>query len=282
MGRINPNQNDLPINPAKIFAEWNGDKGEFYYYDKEEKKKVSLPGFTFIILAEMTTIKGFDEANECGIYSNEVKDQFKDKLKVKSFKGGLIAEGIYEDIKDSIKASGGKFTKSIYIAFKNGKDLDIGNIQLYGSGVDGWFEFAKANRKSIYTSAIVNSGNIPKKKGNINYFVPTFSLKEITQPYDDLAGELQKTVMAYLDEYCEKTFISLSEIEQVGQELKEKQRQENVERHARRPGDEKEVMDRHYDDSHIPDDGYVTPKEDLPTNNSLTGQVEDGFDDLPF
>ena len=226
MARSNPNQNDLPKNPSKMFAQWTGD-GQFVYYDKETQENVVLPdNFTFLVLDELNAIKGWNDESGSGIYSNEVRHIDKDKLRVKSFKGGLIAEGIYKDIHDSIVSAGGKYCKSVYIAFKfKGGELQIGNIQFYGASIGGYIEFCKENKKEIYSKAVILSGKRAEKKGKTEYYVPLFKLGEISQETEDQAGELQIELKKYLEEYFNATGVPMSQIEQVEKEISEAAKQ---------------------------------------------------------
>jgi len=207
MSRTNPNQTGLP-NPAKRFIEWKGSAGKFQYYDKENKVHVDLPdNFTFILLDELNCIKGYNENLKTGLYSNEVRNLAQQKLFVKYFKGDTIAEGFYKEIKDKVTSNsvGGKFSKSVYIAFKDedGK-LQIGNIQFMGSGVDGWFEFTAKHKNDMYAGAVQLIGKRPEKKGATNYFVPSFGLRELSAQADAEAGFLQAELSAYLKDYFER------------------------------------------------------------------------------
>ena len=63
-------------NPCKIFIKFKGDAGCFEYFDKEagdagEKKELMLPA-RFIVLDQLTTVTGFCNKDESGIYSNEI------------------------------------------------------------------------------------------------------------------------------------------------------------------------------------------------------------------
>ena len=127
MSRSNPHENGL-TNPAVRWYEWNGEHGTVRYYDKDAKQNVEVGSdFTFMLLDQLGSVRGWHDASESGIYSNEVKDTRQEVLVVKSFKGGVLAEGIYKDIKDRINTLGGQFVANCYIAFK-GTDggLDIG------------------------------------------------------------------------------------------------------------------------------------------------------------
>ena len=60
-------------NPTSKFMEWKSNNKSFSYYDKENKQnvEVKLP-LTFLVLEEFHTIKGFSDADQTGIYSNEI------------------------------------------------------------------------------------------------------------------------------------------------------------------------------------------------------------------
>jgi len=179
--------------------EWNGEKGNIKFYDKTIEQKVELdPNITFIVLDQLSTIKGWNDASDSGIYSNEVKDIVKDPLTVKSFKGGLIAQGFYKEIKDKIVANGGHFTASVYVAIKIDGALQIANIQLKGAALNAWIEFVKKNRSEIYKKAIIISGVQSDKKGKITFTFPVFGLKEVSDDTNKIASDLDVELQAYL------------------------------------------------------------------------------------
>ena len=102
-------------NPSTKFIEWKSNDKCFSYYDKDEQKNISISlPFKFLVLDELHTIKGWNDATSSAIYSNEVKFISKETLTVKPFKGNEIAKGLYKDIKKKIVAAGGHYTKSIY------------------------------------------------------------------------------------------------------------------------------------------------------------------------
>jgi hypothetical protein len=128
--------------PVKKYIEWSGEKGHFSYYDKnssKEDKRVVLDMPIYIQpLDSLNTIKGWDDASQSGIYSNEVR-LMSDRLTVKSFEGGKLGEGQYEDVKG---INGARFTKSVYavLILNKGKDLELVNFQLKGSALGVYFE----------------------------------------------------------------------------------------------------------------------------------------------
>jgi hypothetical protein len=214
MGRSNPNENNVPQNPAKIFAEWKGQG--FVYYDKVKKENVALPkDLKFVVLDELNTIKGFHKPSKSGIFSNEVRNLSKETLTVKSFGDGLIAEGFYKEISDKIKVNGGKFSKSVYVGFLRADGtLTLGNIAFTGADLGAWFDFTKDLKdNSLYKGAVQLTGSKEEVNGANHYHVPLFGLIDISAQTDDLAGELQITLKEY-----QKKYFNAADVTEVAQE----------------------------------------------------------------
>jgi len=200
MSLSNPRQ----TNPATMFIEWKGSEGKFYFYDKIQKLNIAFEKPIYIVpLDELSTIKGFHKQSESNIYSNEVKNITKETLVVKSFKGGLIASGLYAAIKGSLE--GGKFGKSIYAAMisSDGKEIDLVNFQFYGSSLGAYID-AKIN---------VDSGNViilapsteELKNGNTVYFAPKITKKEVRQDILDRCKMMDRDLQNYLKGYLNNT-----------------------------------------------------------------------------
>lgn len=210
------NQNEL-YNPATKWFDWNGagDGGFPEFYDKNldngEGKdpggnvKVPLP-FLFVVLDQMSTIKGWNDPQKSGIWSNEVRNSKETPMTVKLHKGGIVAQGLYENIKATVVAAGGKFTSNIYIAFKgaDGK-LAIGALQLKGAALMAWSEFSKANRSELMKQAVVITGYKDGVKGAVKFRTPVFALKKVSEETNKAAIELDAILQAYLVPYCAKT-----------------------------------------------------------------------------
>lgn len=205
MSRSNPTENSTP-NPATRWFEWNGEHGVVRYYDKEAKKNVDVgTDFTFILLDQLGSVRGWHDASESGIYSNEVKDTRQEVLVVKSFKGGELATGIYKDIKDRVNTLGGQFVANCYIAFKNGSGLAIGSLRLKGAALGAWMEFCKAHRADLYKKAVRITGFTEGKKGRITFRVPVLSLKDISAETDAAAIALDQELQVFFDGYFKRT-----------------------------------------------------------------------------
>jgi hypothetical protein len=205
MSRSNPNENTNP-NPSTRWFEWNGEKGIVRYYDKDAKQNVDVGSdFTFILLDELGSVRGWHDASDSGIYSNEVKDTRQEAMVVKSFKGGTLAEGIYRDIKDRVNALGGQFNANCYIAFKNGGGaLAIGSIRFKGATLGTWMEFRKAHRADIFSKAIRINGFTEGKKGRIVFRMPVLATKDISPEMDRAAIALDATLQEFLTSYLKR------------------------------------------------------------------------------
>lgn len=200
MSRSNPNE-ELK-NPASRFYEFKGGEGVFAYYDKELKQNVKVPlPFTFLVLDEKVTVKGFSDANQSGFWSNEVKS-VKDQITVRS-KRGVEMVGNWEQIKAKMASDGVEYCQSVYIGIKmDGKKLGLANIQMKGAALNEWIEFKKVI--DIMKCAVTVKTANPAKKGATKYFTPVFEAVKITPETDAQAIELDKTLQEYLKAYFER------------------------------------------------------------------------------
>lgn len=204
MSRSNPSEH--LANPAVRWFEWNGEKGEVRYYDKDDRKNVDVPlPFTFILLDELASVRGWHDASSSGIYSNEVRDTTQEVMVVKSFKGGTIAEGKYREIKDRVNAAGGDYHANCYIAFKQGDGAyAIGSIRFRGAALGAWMEFRKAHRNAIYKQAVRISGYTEGQKGRVIFRVPTMVLNSVTSEAEAQAVALDKELQEFLSAYLNR------------------------------------------------------------------------------
>lgn len=205
MSRSNPSENGTP-NPAARWFQWSGEKGAIQFYDKEQEKTIEVGSdFTFMLLDQLGSVRGWHDASDSGIYSNEVKDTRQDVLVVKSFKGGPIAEGLYKTIKDRVNTEGGRFVASCYIAFKSdtGK-LAIGNIGFKGAALRAWMDFSGDHRSELYKKAIRINGYDEGKKGRVTFRVPKFSIVDVSSETDAAATALDRELQEFLKAYLRK------------------------------------------------------------------------------
>lgn len=200
------NQSENAPNPAVRWFEWNGELGVVRYYDKDAKKNVDVGSdFTFLLLDELGSVRGWHDASESGIYSNEVRDTREDVLLVKSSKGGTLAEGLYRDIKDRVSTLGGQFVANCYIAFRHGNELAIGSLRFKGAALGAWMDFRKAHRAELYKKAIRIKGFVEGKKGKVVFRTPILSVKDTTPETNDQAVTLDTELQTFLAAYFGRT-----------------------------------------------------------------------------
>lgn len=212
------NSTESARNPSTRWFEWYGadDGGFLRYYDKEAQKKISVPlPFRFLLLDELATVKGWHEASQSGVHANEVRDTRAETLLVRAFKGGELATGFYKAIRDRIIAVGGYFQASLYVAYKDGDELKIGNLGLAGAALAPWMEFKKAcptrknaEGKSVngyYVDAVCIDGFTEGKKGKITYRMPTFKLVGTSPETNQQAAGLDAELQQFLKDYFSRT-----------------------------------------------------------------------------
>lgn len=217
MSRSNPTETSS--SPCTRWFEWAGgsDGGIVRYYDKEAGKQVDVgEKFAFLLLDELACVKGWHDASDSGIYSNEVRDTRQDVLVVKSFKGGELASGLYAQIRDRVGNFGGHFQGSCYIAYKDGDKYKLGNIGFKGAALNAWVEFKKqAGRKdgrpAYYVDAVRINGYEEGTKGRVVYRVPRFSLAPASEEANEQAIALDKELQSFLSEYLKRGRVEQAE-----------------------------------------------------------------------
>ena len=205
-------------NPATKFLSWKSNDKQFSYYDKETKENVLVPlPLKFLVLDEMHSISGWNDATQSGIYSNEVKFISKETMTVKPFKGNEIAKGLYKDIKEKVKSAGGHYVKSIYIMLEDGT---LANLQLKGSAVQKWGEFTAKGKQRLVDEWVVVDKAVDGKKGAVKFTTPDFRfLQSITDAESELADECFNTLEAYMNTYLSKAEpITIDEEEEMEEE----------------------------------------------------------------
>lgn len=188
-------------NPAVKQFEWSGDNGGFRWYNKETKERIDIDlPFTFLVLDTLSTVRGYSDSDTSGYYSNEVRDLKKEPFTVRT-KQGVKATGLYADL--FYQCPGMKYTQSVYIAYYEGEELVIGNLQLKGAAVSAWIEYRKKNK--IYKVAIDVSESVQGKKGKTIFQIPVFHSTPASEETINDAIELDKTLQEYLTAYLSRT-----------------------------------------------------------------------------
>lgn len=185
-------------NPVKKYLTWDSDNKCFRYYDKDIKQniQVKLP-LQFIVLKQMSTIKGFSEKDGCGIYSNEIPLPLlkKKEFHVKTMKGRTLATGFYEKIKADLAVIGGKFANNIY-AYLNG---EIVSMTLVGSSFSAWYDFSEKESGAIKANFISVTSAEEKKKGKTIYTQPIFTAGAVIDEKASVeADKAYDEVVAYI------------------------------------------------------------------------------------
>jgi hypothetical protein len=192
-------------NPCSKFIEFKSDEGKFYYFDKTKGEKgqnveVPLPIY-FATLDELATITGYNKRNDCGIFSNEVSSVKNEILNVRTFKGGESVIGLYADIRESIVAMGGKFTKSVYALLIDADyNTQFVNFKFRGAAFSAWLD-KKFNAEKFI---VVIQELVEEKNGNNTYNVPVFKAFKMSPEIDAAAIEQDKILQAYLKIYKEQ------------------------------------------------------------------------------
>lgn len=204
------NQIDL-VNPATRFFQWSGSEGKVQYYDKTEEKNVDVKmPFTFLVLDRVAQITGgVDHGNEyLGFWSNAVRNTKVQPFTVRS-KRGIEVQGLYEQIKGY---TGVRFQQGLYIAYKNGQNLEIGYLKIKGAALTAWIEFTKAHR-NIFQGAFSIVDAEKKKKGATTYYEPVFDFSaKVSEETESAAIELDKQLQEYLTAYFAQQ--GIEEVEQ--------------------------------------------------------------------
>jgi len=201
MSRSKPDANEP--NPAVRWFEWNGEKGLVRYYDKATKKNVEVGSdFTFLLLDQLSSVGGWHDASDSSIYANAVKDVRSGVLVVKAHKHGILAEGLYKDIKDRVNAAGGYYEAQCYLGFKaEDGGLLIGCLRFKGAAMHAWAEFAKAHRSELYEKAVRITGFTEGQKGRVIYRVPVLSLVDVSSVTHQQAVGLDAKFQRWLEGY---------------------------------------------------------------------------------
>lgn len=192
---------DRPTNPAKFFLKVKS--GAVVYYDKENQENITVPTpFEFIVLDQLSSIKGWSDADASGYWSNEVRSVGRDVLTIRTSKGTKEA-GIWRDIKGSPNLAGAKYNASIYVAHPSKDGQVISSLALTGAALNAWIEFTQKNR--ITSSKVVLASWADAKKGSVSYKVPVFEAVSMRDDEKAEAVELDKQLQTYLNEYFDYT-----------------------------------------------------------------------------
>jgi hypothetical protein len=218
-------------NPVSRYYEWKSSKESCTWFNKETKttEVASLPMTNLVYLEDKYTVSGWCDEHGAYIKANEVTSTKKEPLSVYTWKDGKkieIAEGLYGNIKETVRAMGGHFTQSVYCMTSTG---DIVNFQFskssrsgiqsmkikgtkktrpweeggyeekYGENNSGWSNFWDNHRDDIIQKRFSITKSIEAVNGSIKYNVPWFEIAEYDPSQDELIAEKETEILAWLD-----------------------------------------------------------------------------------
>jgi len=226
-------------NPATKFIEWKSNEKCFSYYDKDiaeslkgsdpevikEKANVQIPlPFKFLVLDELSFVKGWSDALTGNIISNEVKFISKEVITAKCYHKNVkgenvtteIAKGLYKDIKDQIVSAGAKYHKSIYVMLEDGS---LANIKLKGASVGKWADFTLKTRSRLADEWVVVSKAEDGKKGAVKFSTPGFAFaNSLSDKECTMADNCFDILESYLKTYLVKADVIINDIDVIDEE----------------------------------------------------------------
>ena len=122
--------------------------------------------------------------------------------------------GLYASIRDSIVAKGGHYCVSMYVAYKEGDELRIGNVSLKGAAASAWMEFKRSapskkdvsgkSVRAFYVDAVKVVGYEDAKKGGTAYRIPKFALTPTSDATNQQAVGLDSELQSFLVDYLKR------------------------------------------------------------------------------
>lgn len=197
--------------PVKKYYEWKSAKKCFQYWSKElnENVEVSLP-LSFIVLDEKSTIKGYNDETNSGIFSNEVSNISRETLLVRTFKGNKSIKGKYKDIKAKIKDLGGRFAKAVYAYIPETDEMVC--IIFVGASMSAWID----HTINVSQDIISVSSYKDAKKGATKYTIPVFTRDDSVSTVDK-GDYFDKAIVKDLElqEYFEAKLKDVGEVNEM-------------------------------------------------------------------
>ncbi len=193
-------QKSVSKSPVRHYMKFKPSTGKILYWDSSKKENVSIDELSIAVVDIRVSVTGWDEKSGSAISSNLVDNSSIEELTVKAYKGtSAMATGLWGNIKDGVKLSGGNYTANLYgIAMIEG-EYKIVNLQLFKSGLFAYNEFMKGRKDTeVFEKILTIKIGEKKKHGAVNYFEPKFGLIERKGDIVDLAKEADKTMQEYL------------------------------------------------------------------------------------
>lgn len=152
----------------KKVLKWKSSNKTYEYYDKEEKKTIDLPlPIVFSVVATSAKFTWYSEKHEAWIYSNEVHSIKTETMVVKTSKWDLLAEWLYNTIKDKVNWLWGKYTTVVYWLLKDTKELI--KIEVSWAALSSLINDKVKLKEDIRIASFWEA-----KKWSVNYSYPIF------------------------------------------------------------------------------------------------------------
>lgn len=217
-------------NPVSKYYEWKSSKKACVWFNKETKESevAPLPMKNLVYLEDKYTVSGWCDEHGAFIKANEVSSTKKEPLSVYTWKDGRkvpIAEGLYSEIKEKVRAMGGHFTQSVYCMDENEEIVnfqfskssrsgiqsikvkgtkktrpweDDGYQDKYGENNSGWSNFWDNNRDDIIQKRFSITQSIEAVNGSIKYNVPWFEIEEFDSKQEEIINQKETELLTYL------------------------------------------------------------------------------------
>lgn len=192
--------------PVVRYYEWKSNEKKFGYYDKAKGENVLVMPLNVAVLTTRACVRGWHDATESAIFSNEVKNTAQEPFNVYSSKpdksgNTLIATGIYKEIK--VNLGGGHYEKSVY-AYQDG--VGVVKINFKGAALMAYSTFEKEFGKKTFDFLLDVSTFTEGKKGSIKYTTPIFKLgAEFTSEQENNLDVAFTAVEEYFKSKLKKT-----------------------------------------------------------------------------
>lgn len=209
-------------NPAELFIRWNGavekikdadgnvnqEGGYLYYDDKDNDYETVRVPFPLMLypLGESMSVRGgvYDGANKANntfCSSNEFGGWDEPitvyERHIGDTSGTVIARGVYNDIKDTIKAHKAKIGSNLYALCNLDGKSAIVRLELNGGAGRALSDYRKKCGAKFYDQPLIIKGAEIKTNGTVTYAVPKFCAGD---QYDDTA---RKGLEDYAKTICE-------------------------------------------------------------------------------
>lgn len=162
-------QSSGKTNPVSMFFDWKSDKenktGKFVWWNKDLEAKVDVIPTEFILLLATNCVKGWDDASNSGIFSNEIINLKTEELTVRAFKREKsLYQGVYD--RNQLEALNCKFNKGIIA--QEGETM----VEYYFQG-SSLYAFNEDTSNIDYNNYKIAFDRVEEmKKGAVTYYVP--------------------------------------------------------------------------------------------------------------